>query len=131
MRALALLCFVTTLTGCYSWRAAEPDALVPERPPGAIRVTLVGGQALMLENALLVRDTVIGQRRERPTSRSPSSRPQPPIYGFVRIPRPDIERVEIRHFDTRKTIGRTAVLGLGLLALTISLTTAGVGSSSP
>lgn len=69
---------------------------------------------MLLEDALMVRDTLVGQHRAGATRRA-----RQPVYGVIRIPRPDIELLELRRFDTGKTIGRGTVLALGFMGVLV------------
>lgn len=104
-RATAALLVFLGLTACHSWRTVPPNDLAPEQPPATVRVTLLGGQTLVLNNATTRRDTLVGQDRSGGPAR---------LARTIHIPVPDIEQLELRRFDAGKTVGRTIGLGLPL-----------------
>ena len=107
LRFLFLSLVATLLTGCASWQAVNPTAL--ERGPDegdrvAARLVLLGGGAVVLEEAVVLGDSIVGR------------------VGTAReaFALRDLSYVEVRGTDTGKTaalIGALAAAGVVVLAV--------------
>lgn len=116
MRAVCLTAIVAATVACTKWaptampapqvQVAGRDSVPPHRWD-RIRLTLDGGQVLVLGNAARVGDSIRG---------APEAEAVDPGTGSIAVPVKTVRRVEIRRFDPL----RTGVF-LGVLAGTTAL----------
>jgi len=101
-RLIACLLLPCQLAACTSWKAQEPapEQVLANQQPDKLRVTLTDGSRFVLDQPVVLNDTLSGISKGEP----------------VRIPLADVSRLELRDSDTAKTIGgAVAALGLGIL----------------
>jgi hypothetical protein len=105
-----LLAGTLLCSGCYTWAWTGP----PERDhPGTVRVTRQDSSALVLHNASVAQDTLVGS-----TSREPSA------PADVQIPIKEVEKIEQRRIDPVRTGALIAALpAVTVVWLILSFTT--------
>ncbi len=106
-RCLHLLVLVV---GCQSWTGSRgsPNAIIAATSPERVRITTADGQHLVLRDAHVVADSVIGitDRNER-----------------VAIPTTHLTSAATKRIDVGETVGLTVglvLLGLGALVVALS-----------
>lgn len=116
-RAIATLVLAFSAAGCHSWHAQTsptPDAISTQAGRGPVRVTRRDHSQLVLVNAQVMGDSIVGQA---------GSPPQRTAVAMA-----DVERI-----DTRATsAGKTAGLVLGVAAVAFAaLLVAAAASLTP
>jgi len=93
-RVIAALLLVL-LTACHSWQptTVSPQGWTPEERPSSVRVTLVTGETVTIENPTVRNDSIVGA-----TGLGVASR--------------DVRLFQVQRFSGGKTVG----LGLGIAA---------------
>ncbi|GIW50924.1 MAG: hypothetical protein KatS3mg081_0279 [Gemmatimonadales bacterium] len=117
--ALSLTC----ATGCYSWVAIQPQELATAPEPATVRVTLGRGDVVVLEQAALYGDTLVGRETtgERTGRNAEGQRVRQTLFRVLRVPFSEIAELELRRFDTGKTIGRSIAVGIPLAVVLATL----------
>ncbi len=88
--------------GCYSWHQKPLPPGEPLRPaPGSLRLTLADGRRMVLANASLSGDSIVGYGRRGQA------------IGFTGARMGEVVRLEMERFSA----GRTAALAIGLAAV--------------
>ena len=85
------------LTACYNWRATtvSPQTLIPAEQPSSVRVTLLNGETVTVENPTVRNDSIVGV-----------------TDASVGVASRDVRSLEVRRFS----VGKTIELGLGIAA---------------
>ncbi len=110
-RLVTSMLFIGFLPSCVSWQVQgpTPDAAIRDLGPSTVRVTRTDGNKLMLFNAAMSGDSIVGDAAK--------------TGPRVGIPLADVTKVETGHTDALKTAGMAfgtaglAVLILGLVYL--------------
>ena len=92
------------LTACHSWRptTVSPQQLIPEERPSRVRVTLMDGETVTVEDPTMRNDSIVGATD---AGRALTRR-------GVEVASRDVRLLEVRRFSVTKNV----VLGLGLAA---------------
>lgn len=110
-------------TGCHSWYQVPPQNLVPTSEPATVRVTLGRGDVLVLQQARVQGDTLIGRQitGHRTGVNSEGREVRQILFRVLRVPFQEIITLEIRRFDRGKTVGRSIAVGIPLALLVVTL----------
>ncbi len=94
-RVIAALLMVA-LTACHSWRptTVSPQTLIPAEQPSSVRVTLMNGDTVTVENATVRNDSIVGATDA----------------GVAGVVSRDVRLFEVRRFSVGKTIGLGVLL---------------------
>ena len=113
-RHIPLILLASYLAGCTSWRAqgVTPQQVINQRHPMRLRVTQTDGMRLVLENPVLLRDSVVGWTR---------------AFGSRAVALADVKRVEARETDAGKTAGLILAVAAALATAFYLLALAALG----
>ncbi len=95
-RVIAALLLVL-VTACHSWQpiTVSPQRLITEDQPSSVRVTLMNGETVTVENATVRNDSIVGATDA--------------AGGVASL---DVQLLEVQHFS----VGKTIELGFGIAA---------------
>ena len=101
-RVVAALLLVL-LTACHSWQptTVSPQRLIAEDQPSSVRLMLINGDTVTVENATLRNDSIVGATDA----------------GAAAVASRDVRSVEVRSFSAGKTfgvVGLLAAVGIGI-----------------
>jgi hypothetical protein len=124
MRSLRLLLLpvllLSALSACQTWYVRGiPQDPAPRALPSPVRVTLTDGSVLVMRDAEVRADSLIGMVGERAAS---------PLR--VAVAMPQVRRVEERGVDFPATVGLTTAITLTVVAtvvITVFFTLGGLG----
>jgi hypothetical protein len=104
-RLLLPLALLSTLPACQTWYGRWPGS---QALPSPVRVTLTDGSVLVMRDAQVQRDSLIGMVGERADERQ-----------RVAVAMPQVHRMEERGVDFPATVGLTAAITLTAVATVI------------
>jgi hypothetical protein len=109
-RAVSIV-LMSQLAACYSWRARSVDQQRRMSSSQTLRLALSGGEEILVEDAIVVGDSVVGVSREEKRR------------DRLAVPLSQVRDIHMRQFDATETGFLIAGIGIPIIAV-IGLTTA-------
>jgi hypothetical protein len=120
-RLLLPLVLLASLSACQEWQGRTlSSGPTPRELPSPARVTLADGSTLVMWNAQVRADSVVGMVGERADARE-----------RVAVAVPQVRRVEGRGVDFVATVGLTTAVTLGAIIVLVVAALAALSSSAP
>jgi hypothetical protein len=109
-RVIAVLLLVL-LTACRSWQptTVSPQRLITEDQPSSVRVTLMNGETVIVENATVRNDSIVASTDA----------------GVAAAALGDVRLLEVRQFSIGKTVGLGVLLAGVAFAVSVVVYCAG------
>ena len=107
-RMLAVITLIGYLSGCYSWRASQNQALAPEDVGKSVRLSRMDSTTVVLDHTVVSGDSIAGELIENGRT-----------HTRLAVPLSDIKQTEVHQVNPAKTTA--AVLGVGAAAAGVAM----------